>query len=431
MKCPVCGKENIESNLYCYSCGARLSGKPPGSDKKKTLQLLLIAVLMGILLVECCLFIINPRPDPGAGPDQEPVAETASTADTEPKPKPEPKPVRPNSLPDQYYYHNGHTYGFYNAADLGYDTYDKVSEFCHNQGGHLAVINGPEENEYLFNLVRDNYNKTVFFGYTDKDEEGKWVWDGEGSGYTNWTTTGDWNLPDNGARWGGGEWAQGGEDYAEFNYDGKNGQGGSPNDSTWNDAKFMENTKVFICEWEFDMNDAVYAGSDGNENSAEASAAVPETEEKEKVTPSDENIPADAVAFGGHSYYIFDNICGSWEEAEEYCKSRGGYLAVIDHPEENDFLYEYMLTAGYDEVFFGFTDRVEEGTWVWVSGHESDFEDWGINEEGSQEPNSSNDYEDYAHMNSSMHDGHWNDKMFGQKTVSFFCEWDYQTKNSR
>ena len=253
MKCPVCGKENIESNLYCYSCGARLSGKPPGSDKKKTLQLLLIAVLMGILLVECCLFFIKPKPDPGAGPDQEPVAETASTADTEPKPKPEPKPVRPNSLPDQYYYHNGHTYGFYNAADLGYDTYDKVSEFCHNQGGHLAVINGPEENEYLFNLVRDNYNKTVFFGYTDKDEEGKWVWDGEGSGYTNWTTTGDWNLPDNGARWGGGEWAQGGEDYAEFNYDGKNGQGGSPNDSTWNDAKFMENTKVFICEWEYDV----------------------------------------------------------------------------------------------------------------------------------------------------------------------------------
>ena len=142
MKCPVCGKENIDNNLYCYSCGARLNGKPPGSDNKKTLQLLLIAVLMGILLVECCLFFIKPKPDPGAGPDQESVTETASTADTEPKPK----PVRPNSLPDQFYYHNGHTYGFYNAAKLGYDTYDKVSEFCHNQGGHLAVINSQEEN---------------------------------------------------------------------------------------------------------------------------------------------------------------------------------------------------------------------------------------------------------------------------------------------
>ena len=52
MKCPVCGKENIDNNLYCYSCGARLSGKPPGSDKKKTLQLLLIAVLMGIQIRE-------------------------------------------------------------------------------------------------------------------------------------------------------------------------------------------------------------------------------------------------------------------------------------------------------------------------------------------------------------------------------------------
>ena len=61
-------------------------------------------------------------------------------------------------------------------------------------------------------------------------------------------------MPDNGAGWGGGEWIGGGEDYAEFNYD-ESSKDGQPNDSTWNDAKLMENTSVFICEWEYDMRE--------------------------------------------------------------------------------------------------------------------------------------------------------------------------------
>ena len=150
------------------------------------------------------------------------------------------------------------------------------------------------------------------------------------------------------------------------------------------------------------------------------------SEPEEKAIPANVDIPDDASTYNGHSYYIFDDICESWEQAAEYCSSRGGYLAVINDSEENDYLYDYMLEIGYDEVFFGYSDWLEEGNWKWVGGHESGYEDWGINAEGSQEPNSSNDYEDYAHMNSSMHDGHWNDKKFGQKTVCFFCEWDYE-----
>lgn len=144
----------------------------------------------------------------------------------------------------------------------------------------------------------------------------------------------------------------------------------------------------------------------------------------ENTVKIDANIPSDAVTFEGHSYCIFDNGCESWNEAKDYCESRGGYLAVINTPEENEFLYEYMLDNGFDEVFFGYTDQDQEGVWTWVSGKNSDYTDWGINEEGSVEPNSSNDFEDYAHMNSSMHDGYWNDKKYGQKTTCYFCEWD-------
>ena len=161
----------------------------------------------------------------------------------------------PTAVPDEYYYYNGHTYALYDASRYSFSTYDEVSDFCHEQGGHLAVINDRAENSYLYDLMKENSKITVFFGYTDKDEEGQWVWDGDESDYENWTRSGDWDLPDNGESWGGGEWKNGGEDYAEFNYD-RLTNWGAPNDTTWNDAAFMENTTLFFCEWDYDMREA-------------------------------------------------------------------------------------------------------------------------------------------------------------------------------
>ena len=166
----------------------------------------------------------------------------------------------PTAVPDEYYYYNGHTYALYDASRYSFSTYDEVSDFCHEQGGHLAVINDRSENSYLYDLMKENSKITVFFGYTDKDEEGQWVWDGDESDYENWTRSGDWDLPDNGEGWGGGEWKNGGEDYAEFNYD-RLTNWGAPNDTTWNDATFMENTTLFFCEWDYDMREAEAAQS--------------------------------------------------------------------------------------------------------------------------------------------------------------------------
>ena len=54
-------------------------------------------------------------------------------------------------------------------------------------------------------------------------------------------------MPDNGSGYGGDE------DYAEFNYErGKEDQ--VPCDGTWNDAPFIDNTSVFICEWEYELD---------------------------------------------------------------------------------------------------------------------------------------------------------------------------------
>lgn len=154
--------------------------------------------------------------------------------------------LKPETEPDIPYYYDGHTYAFYNANELQLNSYAAVAEFCRRQNGHLAVINNPEENQYLFERVKENYVKTAFFGFSDENEEGEWLWAEGSSSYTNWTTEGDWDLPDNGSGWGGDE------DYAEFNYE-RGKEDWVPCDGTWNDAPFRDNTDVFICEWDYEF----------------------------------------------------------------------------------------------------------------------------------------------------------------------------------
>ena len=47
------------------------------------------------------------------------------------------------------------------------------------------------------------------------------------------------------------------------------------------------------------------------------------------------DIPSEAVKFNGHSYYVYNlSSVTTWEEAKEYCESKGGYLATITSKEE-------------------------------------------------------------------------------------------------
>ena len=189
-------------------------------------------------------------------PQEEAGADTVlpeSEAEEEVQEDPYKDVILPKSLPDEFYVEKDHTYAFYDASRYGFTTYKEVADFCRQQGGHLAVINNAAENNYLFRLLRDVSEITAFFGYSDEDGEGDWQWSDGDSSYTNWTTYGDWHLPDNGEEWGGDE------DYAEFNYE--RGKPGIPSDGTWNDAPFMDNTTHFICEWEFDVKKAQEARS--------------------------------------------------------------------------------------------------------------------------------------------------------------------------
>lgn len=124
-----------------------------------------------------------------------------------------------------------------------------------------------------------------------------------------------------------------------------------------------------------------------------------------------------------HDKYMFCNIetITTWEEAEAYCESLGGHLAIITSEEENEFLYQLMLDEGYNSAYFGLIDSYEEGSWVWVDGTLPSYTNWHLDEPSAT-------YEHYGMFYYLFTDGTWNDGDFGNLTINggrvFICEWD-------
>ena len=139
-------------------------------------------------------------------------------------------------------------------------------------------------------------------------------------------------------------------------------------------------------------------------------------------TPVPPTIPTDALTYNGHSYYVYSNVAQTWEEAQEYCKARGGYLAVINNSAEDAALFNYIQSKGHSNVYFGLSDGSAEGSWEWVNGDSSTYRNWA-----DGEPNGST-YENYGMFYSTYPDGKWNDGDFvgdvSNGTANFICEWD-------
>lgn len=255
--CPKCGKENSNNSRYCVGCGNALAGTGKNEkDYNKVLVLVAGALAIVFILGGIALFmksskktdssssIVASEPEQGETTETEIESETEIPVESQQEPDTDTTVYKPSSEPANYYVHNGHTYGFYNAAALGLNTYRKVVDFCQSQGGYLAVINDEEENDFLFDLVSKNFINTAFFGYSDEQREGIWEWAEGDSDFHNWTVYGQSQPDDGNGR---------GEDYAEFNYERGTS---SANDGTWNDAQFRKDTDTFICEWDYDMGAA-------------------------------------------------------------------------------------------------------------------------------------------------------------------------------
>lgn len=130
-----------------------------------------------------------------------------------------------------------------------------------------------------------------------------------------------------------------------------------------------------------------------------------------------------AVEFNGHWYKVIqDDTITNWNSALNYCVNQNGYLATITSKEEDEFLYSYIVNAGYSSVMFGLTDQDKTDDWGWVTGETLSYQNWH-----SGEPNHQGGYEHYGMYYEKNEDGSWNDG--SGDSCPFLCEWgEYQNE---
>ncbi|MFP4353998.1 MAG: C-type lectin domain-containing protein [Phycisphaerae bacterium] len=127
-------------------------------------------------------------------------------------------------------------------------------------------------------------------------------------------------------------------------------------------------------------------------------------------------LPAEASAFQGHHYQVFEMDL-TWHEAKAHCEKLGGHLAVIETEAEQLFIVD-LADGRY--LYLGATDEAEEGTWVWINGAQWDYTDWM-----SGQPNN---YGGDEHYLATYDDGYWVDVAAEGSgfwmPIGFICEWD-------
>ena len=79
---------------------------------------------------------------------------------------------------------NGREYALYDNAV----SWEKAKELCENAGGHLVTISSQEENDLIYEIVKDK-NNFLWLGAKLNENTQQWEWiTGEEFGYTNWDT---------------------------------------------------------------------------------------------------------------------------------------------------------------------------------------------------------------------------------------------------
>ena len=86
-------------------------------------------------------------------------------------------------------------------------------------------------------------------------------------------------------------------------------------------------------------------------------------------------------------------------------------MLCIQDATQNSEVYQQ---AQGDNVWLGYSDSAQEGTWEWVDGCDSSYTNWN-----SGEPNDSNGSEDVAELASS---GVWNDFTSSSSTRVCACQ---------
>lgn len=100
----------------------------------------------------------------------------------------------------------------------------------------------------------------------------------------------------------------------------------------------------------------------------------------------------------------------TWENAKQICKSNGGQLAVMNSPEENNYVASRLLGQ---TAYIGLSDTRVEGLFEWIDNSSLSFTNWYPGQ-----PNNANGDQDYVEL---LPDGTWNDQ-YASCLREFICE---------
>ncbi|XP_028678529.1 CD209 antigen-like protein B [Erpetoichthys calabaricus] len=116
-------------------------------------------------------------------------------------------------------------------------------------------------------------------------------------------------------------------------------------------------------------------------------------------------------SFNGHHYY-FSKTTTNWAEANEWCRSRDSYLAVISTSEEKTFISRSMT----ERSWVGLSDSEAEGIWKWTTGESVQGSFWA-----KGEPNNDKNSEDCGEImnNDYLNDSNCEDHKY------WVCEKDF------
>ena len=132
------------------------------------------------------------------------------------------------------------------------------------------------------------------------------------------------------------------------------------------------------------------------------------------------SIDGDMYFYKDKMYKVFKQSI-TWKDAQAFCKSLGGNLAMPKTQELGDFIINIATQYNLNGLWLGATDEETEGVWKWVDGTTMTYNNWN-----NGEPNNSGGNEHYLKTYTKNNSGKWND-LANNNTVNisgFICEFD-------
>lgn len=299
-------------------------------------------------------------------------------------------------------------------------TWQEAEAYCESKGGHLAVITSAYEQARIEALLSAQSEiKNNYWIGLKKNDDGEFNWvTGEKADYTNWNpnTPNNSNGNQNTVFIYGNEFKSFGGQIGKW--DDINESAESPGETFFGtenfgfvlekDGKTVDSTTTTTDTISETTTTSETTSATTSDTTSESTTTTTTTESTTTTTTTTAPALPDIRKYEVIKEYL------SWADAEAYCRSINGHLAVITSPEEQTQITNVLANAGANDCWIGGT-RDKNGVFCWLNGEPIRYTNWA-----SGEPNNLGGHENCIHTYSS---GQWNDLPEGY-TKWFICEWE-------